>query len=200
MVGTHGSACACAHDLSVPLPGTQWLDPYIDKGSIACLGEESVGSGLALFRAYMDRLTDPSPRCRCSNEEDIPGLVVTVSFTCPVKISGVTVITSSSAPLHLYANLVDPETVEEVAPKQTIDSLVEDWCGVIEYPLRVAKFSQINSLTLWFMEPSVELFYIGLRGIASGDQRRAVVTVYESRANVADHPGVKEMKFASSQF
>ena len=93
--------------------------------------------------------------------------------------------------MDLFANHTDLDTVCEIPHTQTIENLVEDPCGVVEYPLRVARFSQVNSLCIAIPGP-VELFYIGLKGLASGDQRKAVVTVYESRANLADHQKNRE--------
>jgi hypothetical protein len=139
------------------------------------------------------RTCDPEPPCRALPEEE-EGLVISVSFTCPVKITGLTVIGgdhgSSPSKINLHANVSDPWAVADVnEPTQSIE-LSQDFCGSIEYPLRVTRFSQIQSLTLEFPNPSsklLEVCWIGLKGIASGDARKAVVTVYESRANLADH-------------
>jgi hypothetical protein len=121
-----------------------------------------------------------------------------------VKITGLTVIGGengkSPCKVNLFANLSDPTSVMDVSsPTQSVD-LVEDFCGTIEYPLRVTRFSQVNYLTLEF-PPSgdMQVFWIGLKGIASGDARKAVVTVYESRANLADHQKTAQSDLSSKE-
>ena len=211
MVGSHGSACQCQHDLAEPAPGLQWLHEYIDKENISSLNEENVNASKNLFRPYSDRLTDPLLPCRLSQEEEPEfteeGLVIHVPFVCPVKLTGISVIggDAGASPnrLQLFANLHDCGSEIDVSePSQTIECLVEDFCGVVEYPLRPVRFSQVNSVTLQFPHKEdggpIEVNWIGLKGIASGDQRKAVLTAYESRANVADHE-VKENPFSVSR-
>ena len=117
---------------------------------------------------------------------------MSIPFSCPVKITGITVIGGdrgkSPNKVNLFANMTDPAMAEEIEPSQTIEPLVEDFCGILQYPLRVVKFGNINTLTLQFpSDQSFDITWIGLRGIASGDKRKAVVTVYESRPLIADH-------------
>jgi hypothetical protein len=150
---------------------------------------------------------DPAIPCKLLNEPELTeeGLVVTVPFTCPVKLTGLTVIGgehgSSPDRVRIFSNLSDPATVMEISePSQEIESMVEDFCGVVEYPLRPARFALVNSVTFQFpfREGPLELMWIGLKGVASGDKRRAVVTVYEARPNLADHE-VKESPFIVSK-
>jgi hypothetical protein len=211
MVGSHGgSGCHCEHDLSTPAPGLQWLHEYIDIQSITALNEETSNSSRNIFRSYSDRLTDPAIPCRLS-DEDIElteeGLVIHVPFNCPVKLTGIAIIGgdlgTSPNSVRLFANIHDCHSVNDVSePSQSIETLVEDFCGVVEYPLRPVRFSNVNSLTLQFPHKEeggrMEINWIGLKGVASGDQRKAVMTVYESRANVADHE-VKDNPFSVSR-
>jgi hypothetical protein len=210
MVGTHGSSCQCDHDLANPLGGTHWLEEYVDVQNITGINEDTPGSCKSLFRPYSERLSDPENPCKLIDEDpDLieEGLVIHIPFSCGVKLTGITVIggENGSAPssLRLFANLQDSSTVNEISePSQVIDSLVEDFCGVVEYPLRPVRFSNVNSLVLQFPVKTngvpIEINWIGLKGIASGDKRQAVVTVYESRANIADHE-VKENPFSVSR-
>eukprot|EP00922_Rhytidocystis_sp_ex-Travisia-forbesii_P053628 GHVS01079595.1.p1 GENE.GHVS01079595.1~~GHVS01079595.1.p1 ORF type:complete len:106 (-),score=20.47 GHVS01079595.1:150-467(-) len=84
-------------------------------------------------------------------------------------------------------------SVDEVEAVQEVE-LVEDFHGSLEYPLKAAKLLNVNTLTLYFhgclggdSAECMKLFYIGLRGIGSSAQRKAVVTVYETLPNIADH-------------
>lgn len=55
--------------------------------------------------------------------------------------------------LRVYANranIIDFSEVEEAQPSLNI-SLLEGEIGVTEYPLRMAAFSSINSLSLFFV-------------------------------------------------
>ena len=201
MPGSHGSGCQCQHELAEAVHGTQWLNPFVDTDNITSRNEEVPMSCVSLLRPYVDRLTDPNPPCSLAvgdNEYDDAaeeGMVISVPFSCPVKLTGITIIGGANgrfpSAVNLFSNLSDMSAVTELEPSQKIDPLGEDLCGVVEYPLRPVKFAQVNSITLQFPRPDdgrpVEIFWIGLRGIASGDKRKAVVTVYESRANVADH-------------
>ena len=72
-----------------------------------------------------------------------------------------------------------------------------DLCGVVEYPVKALKFQNCLHLVLHFpadedTESEKQLFWIGLKGMSSNYQRKAVVTVYESQANLADHPNREE--------
>ena len=74
-------------------------------------------------------------------------------------------------------------------------SLVEDLCGACEYICRAGKFSNLLHLMIHFErdeaaeeeEMAKEVFWIGLKGMPTNFKRQAVETVYESRANLADH-------------
>ena len=204
MVGSHGQGCQCAHD--EVMDGTQWLDEFVDISTVSAMNEEIPGSCRFLIRPFSQRLLDPAVPCRLTPDDpelQEEGLVITLPFTCPVKLTGVSIIGgergTSPACVRLYSNLVDPNSVLEITqPTQLIDPWVEDFCAAVEYPLRAARFAQVTSLTLQFPfreSTATEIFWIGLKGVASGDQRKAVVTVYESRANVADHE-VKSDPFA----
>ncbi len=193
MPGTHGTGCGCQHELAEPTPGgTQWLDQWIDFNNTESCNEEVPRSCVGLFRPYTRRLEDPDVPCTLDKEEEGDALLISVAFTCPVKLTGITVIGGANG-LHpskvdLYSNLTSMESAEEVPASQSVDPLTEDLCGIVEYPLRAVKFSLVTKLVLRFTgSPGFELNWIGFRGIASGDKREAVVTVYESRANIADH-------------
>jgi len=72
--------------------------------------------------------------------------------------------------LRVYANranIIDFSEVEDVQPSLNI-SLLESETGVTEYPLRMAAFSSITSLSLFFSdsvgEESTRIYYIGFKG------------------------------------
>jgi len=72
--------------------------------------------------------------------------------------------------LRVYANranIIDFSEVEDVQPSLNL-SLLEGETGVTEYPLRMAAFSSINSLSLFFSdsvgEERTRIYYIGFKG------------------------------------
>ena len=191
MPPSHGNGCACQNEPSV-VPGTEWLDKWIDQDNVEAIGQV-VECSSRLFRSHGDRLNGVSV---CCSGQDEDGLIISVPFTCPVKLTGIIVIGGengkSPSLVQLFSNLQDLICATEIEPTQIVENMVEDFCGVIEYPLRPARFAQVNSVTIRFPQQEKEVYWIGLRGIASGDQRKAVVTVYESRANLADHDKLKD--------
>jgi hypothetical protein len=205
MPGNHGSGCGCQHEVAEPTPGgTQWLDQWIDLNNTESCNEEVPRSCANLFRPYTRRLEDPPLPCMLDREEDSDALLISVAFTCPVKMTGITLIGGadgrSPSKVDLYSNLISMESADEVTPSQTIDPLVEDLCGIVEYPLRAVKFSQVTRVVLRLTgQVGFEVNWIGFRGIASGDKRAAVVTVYESRANLADHEVKDDVSMSSRQ-
>lgn len=82
-------------------------------------------------------------------------------------------------------------------PSQKVELWEGDLCGVVEYPVKALKFQNLMHLVLHFppdedTESEKHLFWIGLKGISTNFQRKAVVTVYESQANLADHPAPED--------
>jgi hypothetical protein len=137
-------------------------------------------------------------------KKDEPELMLVVTFTCPVKLLSFSVIGDegySPTNVALYANQPDLTIgdAEDVEPTQRFD-LVEDMHGAVDYRVRATKFAQCNVIVFYFRSSADELKFcwLGLRGEASGGQRRAVQTVYEARANLADHE-VKEESMGANQ-
>lgn len=192
MPGEHGSGnCSCA-DAVAPLD-TQNLLPFINAEGISALNERVPRSALALFKPFNERLQETPG---CSSADGDHELMIHIPFTTPCKITSIRVIggENGTSPKHvkLYTNhdTLDFLTVHDTPPTQCVD-LVEDYCGVLDYPLKATKFSNVTHLTLYFTETygadTTHLFYIGLLGLGSGYKRSAVVTVYEARANLSDH-------------
>jgi hypothetical protein len=209
MPGAHGNGCSCEHDLSQPMDGTEWLDKWIDFDNMETINVLEGTRISSIFRPYSERLNDPLIPCEYHEDEfdddddsQDTGIVIVVPFTSPVKLTGLCIIGGpngrSPNRVDLYSNLQSIDSVCEVTPSQIIDSLVEDFCGVIEYPLRPVRFSQVTRLAIRFpRQDNCQLFWIGIKGIASGDQRKAVVTVYESRPNLSDHQVTETNKMSS---
>ncbi|KAL9710421.1 hypothetical protein Ac2012v2_006722 [Leucoagaricus gongylophorus] len=101
-------------------------------------------------------------------------MIIHIPFTENVRLRSVLlkIGRGNLAPRHLriYANhntIVDFADAESTNPQLDI-SLLEGETGVTEYPLRVAAFSSVHSVSLFFNESVGEdtsrLYYIGFKG------------------------------------
>ncbi|KAJ7778303.1 galactose-binding domain-like protein [Mycena metata] len=106
--------------------------------------------------------------------------------------------------LRIYANhpdIVDFADAETTTPQLNI-SLLEGETGVIEYPFRVAAFTSITSLSLFFSD-SVggdvsRIYYVGFKGDAKSAQREASSKLEVPAANAADAPLVDRVSERAS--
>eukprot|EP00923_Selenidium_pygospionis_P000457 GHVN01000806.1.p4 GENE.GHVN01000806.1~~GHVN01000806.1.p4 ORF type:complete len:205 (-),score=36.50 GHVN01000806.1:371-985(-) len=190
MPGEHGPGCGCKHETE--LVGSEFLLPYIEKEAIRGMNEQIQGSAKTIFKVYEDRLTDH----HCSSVEDDTELIIHIPFSSPCKISSMHLIGGEGGrcpkDVKLFSNTpdLDFEGAQSSKPVQSVE-LLEDYCGAIEYPLKVTQLQNVTTLTLYFNDthgssPN-QLFYVGLRGEGSSFKREAVVTVYESQAQRSDH-------------
>ena len=94
--------------------------------------------------------------------------------------------------MKVYKNVeaVDINILEEKKPIQTID-MNENPTGELEYLLNVSKFNNTNNIVLGFDEnfgaKNTVIKYIGLKGEKLREKIKVIETVYEVRANLADH-------------
>ncbi|PPQ67208.1 hypothetical protein CVT26_007281 [Gymnopilus dilepis] len=114
-----------------------------------------------------------------SNVDD--QLIIHVPFVENVRIKSVLLKLGrgEAAPRHLriYANhstIVDFAEAETTKPQLNI-SLLEGETGVVEYPVRVASFVSVHSLSLFFNNSVggdlTRIYYIGFKGDARSTKR-----------------------------
>ncbi|CAO3660324.1 unnamed protein product [Rhizopus stolonifer] len=123
-------------------------------------------------------------------------LIVFVPFTGNVKLRSICIRTdcTESAPskLKVFINRedVDFDVAESYSPVQEFE-LVQASNDVVEYGVRVTKFSSVRNITLFFPENFGEdtsiVRYIGFKGEWTEVKRDPIITVYEANANPADH-------------
>jgi hypothetical protein len=190
MPAAHGPGCGCREEAEVEIFG-QDLAPYVS--SVEAYNAVDASPAERIVRPYAQRLDDVG----MLEAEDDPELMVMVTFTCPVKLISFNVIGDESCSpqnVLLFANRPDLTIgdAEDTEPTQSMD-LVEDMHGAVDYRVRATKFAQCNAIAFYFRSglDELKLSWLGLRGEASEAQRKAVQTVYEARANLADHE-VKE--------
>lgn len=133
-------------------------------------------------------------------------LVVFVPFNGEIRIKAIIVIggDEGTAPskMKIYKNVeaVDINILEEKKPVQTVD-MNENVTGELEYLLNVTKFNNTSNLVLGFDEnfgaSTTVIKYIGFKGEKLREKTKVVETVYEVRANLADHKMPDEFANAS---
>ena len=133
-------------------------------------------------------------------------LVVYIPFNGEIKVKAICVIGgedgTAPAKMKLYKNVeaVDINILEDKKPVQVVD-LNENPSGELEYLINVSKFTNVTNLVLGFDDnfgaPSTAIKFIGFKGEKLREKSKFVETVYEVRANLADHKNPAD-KFANS--
>lgn len=192
MPGEHGGVgCSCQHE-AVMGSGKDLLS-QIEVDKVTALNELSVGSCRDIFRPYEERLREDKV---CRSQEGDPELMVFVRFSSPCTISSLSIIGgengTSPSRVNLYVNddTLDFSSIDDKEPVQSLD-LVEDYCGTVEYSLKVSRFQNVSLLVMHFPSSFGDdqscIYYVRVLGESSGHQRRAVEAVYESKPNLSDH-------------
>lgn len=191
MPGTHGYGCGCREEEVAA--NVKFLLPWIDVEGVRGLNEEADGTARRVFRTYDTRLNDD---LFVESTEGDAELIIHVPFTAPVKLAAVAIIGGDmgtaplSVRLHVNREDLDFQSAQDLQPIQQVD-LVEDFHGAVQFPLRAAKLSNVTHLAMHFPASfggeQTRIHWIGLWGVGSDYKREAVVTCYESRANIADH-------------
>ena len=164
------------------------LLPYIDMPSVTALNVIGDGEQAArrIFKPFDQRLDREQS---LESEEDDPQVIIRVPFTSPVQIRAFTLIGGGdgeaprTARFFINREQLDFSDAEDGRPVQAWD-LVEDPGGTLEYPTQFSKFQNVS--VLWIFIPDnhgadhTSLSYLGLSGVGTQHQRRAVLnTCYE---------------------
>lgn len=129
-----------------------------------------------------------------------------VPFNGEIKVKSICVIggEDGTAPskMKLYKNVeaVDINIMEDKKPIQVID-MNENVSGELEYLVNITKFNNVSNIVLGFDEnfgsPNTVIKYIGFKGEKLREKVKVIETVYEVRANLADHKNPAD-KFANA--
>jgi len=192
----HGHSCGHEHHQhssgSSDLGALYSLYTKIDIDKVECLNEEREESGKCVFKPWDKRLETHEFVQSDADEE----LLFNIPFTGNVKLKGV-IIMGGEGDMHptkmkLYKN----------RPKMSFDDtgqhcdeefdLQPDYKGELEYNTKVARFSNVEHLSIYFPEnfgnDVSRIYYIGLKGDFTQAHKHGVtICTYEARANPADH-------------
>ncbi|XP_072211553.1 PITH domain-containing protein 1 [Excalfactoria chinensis] len=173
--------------------GAAWgLHLRIDRGRLQCLNERREGSGARVFRAWEER----GDREQFVESDEDAELLFNVPFTGSVKLKAVIVMGeddgSHPSELRLFKN-IPQMSFDDAArePEQTFN-LNPDPVGELEYPTKIARFSNVHDLSMYFPKnfgaETTKIFYIGLKGEWTEAHRHAVtICNYEALPNPGDH-------------
>lgn len=181
------------HDESTAERGTQFhLYQKIDFNKLQCLNEAEEGSGKNVFKPWDERL-DTTRFVESDVDEE---LLFNITFVGHVKLKGIVVIGGEHgkhpAEMRLFKNRPYMTFDDANAKADQTFELHEDNDGSLEYSTKVARFSSVGHLSIYFPKnfgaETSKVYFIGLKGDFQETRRHEVtICTYEARANPADH-------------
>ncbi|KAJ7033677.1 galactose-binding domain-like protein [Mycena alexandri] len=194
------------NSLASNLIGTDIANLYgfIDKDNVHGLNLAVPEDAKAIIKPWDER--DSTLKYADSGVDD--QIILHIPFVQNVRLKSILLKLGRGevTPRHLriYANhpdIIDFDAAETTTPQLNI-SLLEGETGVIEYPFRVAAFTSITSLSLFFSD-SVggdvsRIYYVGFKGDAKSAQREASSKLEVPAANAADAPLVDRVSERAS--
>jgi len=164
----------------------------IDVQKVQCLNEDKEGSGVTVFKPWHERLdTENFVESDCDEE-----LLFNIPFTGSVKLKGIIIIGGEDnyhpSKMKLYKNRPHMTFDDTGAQCDQEFDLQPDHEGKLEYYTKVAKFSNVEHLSIYlpsnFGEDTTKVYYIGFKGDFTKSHKHGVtICNYEARANPADH-------------
>ncbi|KAL8292539.1 hypothetical protein RQP46_001151 [Phenoliferia psychrophenolica] len=193
----HGASCGCDADDHQLLEGTlDFLFEKVDRDNTVALNAVEGMEGKVVIKPW-DRRNDEVEFLESDADEQ---LILHIIFTGSIKLRSIVVkggpAGHTPSKLKIFANqLLDFDEAASNEATQTVDiALVRD---PVEYALRPSKFPAVQNLTLFFPEnhgeDSTRISFVGFKGEYSPLTRDPVITVYETKANPADHNKIQGM-------
>jgi len=169
---------------------------HIDRDNVIALN--STGEGKLVIKPWDERLDE---QVYIESDAD-DQLIIRVPFTGSVKLRSLLLKSGpgdqTPAKVALFANIdnLDFSDAQDKEPLQQFDVAVGREVG--EYSLKPAKFPNVSTITLFFPASqgaeTTRIYYIGFLGQWSERKQDPVITVYEARANLADHEKIQGME------
>uniref|UniRef100_H2ZCF5 PITH domain-containing protein 1 n=1 Tax=Ciona savignyi TaxID=51511 RepID=H2ZCF5_CIOSA len=164
----------------------------INLPQLECLNESEEGSGKKVFKPWDQRLDR-----ELYVESDVdPELLFNIPFTGNVKLKSIALLGGENDThpkcMKLFKNI--PNMCLDQTGKEADQAfeLPHAYTDVLQLPTKIARFSNINHLSIFFPEnygsETTKIYYIGLTGDFMQAQRQEIlITNYELAANPADH-------------
>ncbi|EDO35017.1 predicted protein [Nematostella vectensis] len=189
---SHNHGHSCQHEDPNERGNQFSLYQKIDLFRLQCLNEAEEGSGKDVFKSWDERL-DTTKFVESDVDEE---LLFNIPFTGSVKLKALIVIGGEGgehpSEVKLFKNRPAMTFDDAGSEAEQSFELHEDRNGSLEYATKVARFSSVNHLSLYFPKnfgaETTKIYYIGLKGEFSEAHRHEVtICNYEARANPADH-------------
>eukprot|EP00357_Protocruzia_adherens_P019672 CAMPEP_0115005784 /NCGR_PEP_ID=MMETSP0216-20121206/20094_1 /TAXON_ID=223996 /ORGANISM="Protocruzia adherens, Strain Boccale" /LENGTH=209 /DNA_ID=CAMNT_0002372209 /DNA_START=18 /DNA_END=647 /DNA_ORIENTATION=+ len=190
----HGPGkCTCHAEHKESDPNGLDLYHFINRDKAFCLNEDVQGSCQSVFKPPEEK-TDKT-RILASDEDD-PELLLHLEFSQTVKVKAINIATvdEESAPtsVRIFLNRDDLDfgTANDGTPAQEIQ-LIHNPLAEVDYPTKITKFQNVDSLFLHFPNSNGELqskiSYIGFKGENTSVRKGIVIATYESKPLASDH-------------
>ncbi|KAF8137363.1 galactose-binding domain-like protein [Boletus edulis] len=173
---------------------------YIDRDNVHGLNLAVPEQAKQLIKPWSDR--EDTSQFADSGVDD--QMIIHVPFSQNVRIKSVIlkIGRGESTPRHLkifanYSNIVDFADMENTKPHLDI-SLLEGDTGAVEYPLRIAAFTSVHALSLYFGQ-SVggdlsRVYFVGFKGDSRTGRKEGTNKLEIPAANAPDAPLVDRLK------
>ncbi|KAF9239864.1 galactose-binding domain-like protein [Melanogaster broomeanus] len=176
------------------------LFPYIDRDNVHGLNLAIPEQAKELIKPWSER--EDTTQFADSGVDD--QMIVHVPFAQNVRIKSVILKLGRGemTPRHLkifanYPNIIDFADAENTKPHLDI-SLLEGETEAVEYPLRVAAFTSVHSLSLYFGDSvggdQSRIYYVGFKGSSRAPRKEETKKLDIPAANTGDAPLVDRVK------
>nr|VWP01013.1 Type III effector protein XopX [Ganoderma boninense] len=169
----------------------------IDRANVVALNVEEPGKGPEVIKPWDQRLDEDSYLESDADDQ----MIIRIPFTGAVKLRALLLKTGpgdqTAAKVSLFPNMehLDFSDLEDKKPVQ--EFTVPQGREVGEYHVMPAKFPNVTSITLFFPASqgadTTRIYYVGFLGQWSERKFEPVLTVYESKPNLADHDKIQGM-------
>jgi len=186
--------------ISAGTTASQNLYPYIIHQLCHGLNLEDAEALVKILRPHNER--DERTES-VSNLETDDGIMINVQFNELVRVKQIMISVPPSGDrpqrCRIWVNRpngVDLDEVDEMPPEQDFE-LLEGESGAIDYPVKIAKFSNVSTLSLFFSSHRLDPFkiwYLGFKGESRSYKREPGEAMSIGAENTADSivDGVRE--------
>ncbi|CAH7688072.1 PITH domain-containing protein [Phakopsora pachyrhizi] len=186
-----------------PGEGTQdFLYSKIDRDNVIGLNVEPNHQAKDCIKPWSESNDDSK-----FTESDVDEqMIIQIPFTGSVKLRSILIrsLPDQFRPLRakLFVNEsnLDFDSIESIKPTQTLE--IPETNELIEFPVRVAKFSSVTKLSIFFdgqqSSQKTKVYFLGFKGEFTQISRKPVIALYEAQANPSDHQKVNGLDNSNS--
>ncbi|THG99737.1 hypothetical protein EW026_g2661 [Hermanssonia centrifuga] len=149
------------------------------------------GSGPEIIKPWHERMNEDIFLDSDADDQ----MIIRIPFTGAVKLRALLLKTGPTdqtpAKVGIFSNVDHLDFSEIASGKPTQEFEIAQGREVGEYHVMPAKFPAVTSITLFFPASqgaeNIRIYYVGFLGQWTERKFEPIITVYESRANPADH-------------